>query len=83
MHGVETYTTKFITEYSCYCYFYVISMEYRVTQVVACLGCVDLDLDFYVPLSAGFCLGRWEFDRAGWGSGQDDGTSISKSTQPR
>ena len=54
---------------------------YRVTLVVAYMGWVDLD--FKVPLSAGFCLGRWEFGRTGYTSGKDNGTSKSKSTQPR
>ena len=57
---------------------------YTVTQVVSYLGCVDLD--FVVPLSARFCLGRpgrWEFGKTGWAGGQDDGTHKSKSTQPR
>ena len=54
---------------------------YRVTLVVAYLGWVDLNLD--VQLSAGFCLGRWEFGRTGYTSGKDNGTSKSKSTQPK
>ena len=45
------------------------------------MGWVDLDFD--VPPSARFCLGQWEFGRTGWAGGQDDGTSKSKSTQPR
>ena len=43
--------------------------QYRVTPVVAYLGWVDLDFD--VPLSAGFCIGRWEIGRTCWLYGQD------------
>ena len=50
-------------------------------MVVAYLGSVDLDFD--VTLSAGFCLGRWEFGRISWAGRQGDGTSRSNSTQPR
>ena len=55
-------------------------LNYRITLVVV-MGWVDLDVD--VPLSAGFCLGRWELGKTRWAGGQDDGTSKSKSTQPR
>ena len=51
------------------------------TNVVADLGWVDLDFD--VPLSHGFWLGWWELGKSGCAAGQDDGTSKSKSTQPR
>ena len=54
---------------------------YRVTLVVADLGWVDLYFD--VPMPARFCWGQWGFGRTGWAAGQDDGTSESKSTQPR
>ena len=56
-------------------------MTYRVTLVVVDLGWVDLYFD--VPMSARFCWGQWGFGRTGWAAGQDDGTSESKSTQPR
>ena len=54
--------------------------DYGVHHVTY-VGWVDLDFD--VPLSARFCLGRLEFGRTGWAGGQDDGTSKFKSTQPR
>ena len=43
-----------------------------MTLVVAYMGWVDLDFD--VPLSPRFCLGRWELGKTGWAAGQDDGT---------
>ena len=45
--------------------------NYRVTLVVAYLGWVDF---FLIPLSAWFCMGRWEFGRIGWSTGQGGGT---------
>ena len=43
--------------------------DYRVTMVVAYLGWVDYDFG-HSSLSAWFCLGRWEFGRIGWSTGQ-------------
>ena len=43
---------------------------------------VGLTLNFDIPLSAKFCLGRWKFGRIGWAAGQVGGTFKSKSTQP-
>ena len=36
---------------------------YRVTLLVANLDLGWVGLDFDVPLSAGLCLGRWEFGK--------------------
>ena len=51
---------------------------YRVTLVVVDLGWVDLYFD--VPMSARFSWGQWYLAEL---AGQDDGTSESKTTQPR
>ena len=41
-----------------------------------------LTRNLIVPLSAQFCLGRWEFGRSGLAAEQNGGTLKSKSTKP-
>ena len=36
---------------------------------------VGLTMIMFIPLSVRFCQGKWGFDRTGWVTGQDGGTS--------
>ena len=54
---------------------------YRVSHLV--VDKVWLTCNLIVPLSAGLCLGWWEFGRLAWQVGNMVEHSKSKSTKPR